>query len=122
MAKLARAMSNSNVQGAFQVSPRGKILRNGPPTAYIHASSSSPPPSPPLYSSTQSLEDLLGKSTLRLINLVVLAIGMVHWGACLFYFSASWENFDTNTWVYRQGLTETGPYGEIEGSSNYAKR
>ena len=26
------------------------------------------------------------------------------WAACLFYYSASWNNFGPNTWVYRANL------------------
>ena len=39
----------------------------------------------------------------------------------MFYFAASWSNFDSNTWVYDQGLVPSNSTGNDEGA-NYATR
>lgn len=50
------------------------------------------------------VESVLGTTILSLLKLLSLAILILHWAACLFYYSSSWNNFSSITWVYRQGL------------------
>lgn len=50
------------------------------------------------------LESVLGSILLSLLKLFFLSILVVHWAACLFFWSASWNSFTSNTWVYRAGL------------------
>eukprot|EP00798_Chlamydomonas_sp_ICE-L_P021562 gene21562-28555_t len=44
----------------------------------------------------------------------------LHWAACFFYFAASINNFEEDTWVY-QAFTDTPGSESVEGT-NYAKR
>ncbi|GAX74589.1 hypothetical protein CEUSTIGMA_g2037.t1 [Chlamydomonas eustigma] len=66
----------------------------------------------------QVLEDFLGRTTLRMINLMVLAASLMHWSGCAFYYSASWQNFQEGTWVWNAGLVPNNIScsGQIAGS------
>jgi hypothetical protein len=46
----------------------------------------------------------MGRSNFRLLKFSLLAFSLLHWSACLFYYAASWNNFNENTWVYKAGL------------------
>ena len=46
------------------------------------------------------MEEAIGRSALRLVKLLLFSMAVLHWAACLFYYSASWQNFGVNTWVY----------------------
>ncbi|KAG1678597.1 hypothetical protein FOA52_012604 [Chlamydomonas sp. UWO 241] len=70
-------------------------------------------------SAFRSLEDMFGKATMRMGQLLLLAIGMLHWGACLFYYSAAWQDFNDETWVWRADLV---PNEYSDGDANNAKR
>ncbi len=69
----------------------------------------------------QSVEDLVGKAALSMIQLTLLAVALLHWAACCFYYVASWYSFNSNTWVYRQDLVPNTDTGLAHGASNAAR-
>jgi hypothetical protein len=50
------------------------------------------------------IESILGTTILSFLKLFFLSFLIIHWAGCFFYWSSSWNNFSSNTWVYRQGL------------------
>ncbi len=60
------------------------------------------------------MEDALGKSTVRMLKLGLVAFAAMHWAACAFYYAASWNNFDSDTWVYHASLVPVlSPDGQV---------
>lgn len=56
-----------------------------------------------------------------MIYFSLAALMVLHWSACLFYFAASWRDFDSLTWVYRWDLVPTDENGLANGA-NYITR
>ncbi|GAX84236.1 hypothetical protein CEUSTIGMA_g11659.t1 [Chlamydomonas eustigma] len=66
----------------------------------------------------QIMEDLMGRSNFRLLKFSLLAFSLLHWSACLFYYSASWNNFDDSTWVYKADLVPNS-HDDYTGADNF---
>ncbi|GAX74590.1 hypothetical protein CEUSTIGMA_g2038.t1 [Chlamydomonas eustigma] len=65
----------------------------------------------------QMLDESLGRSAMRMMKLLLLAGTMLHWAACAFYYSASWDDFGPNTWVYHQNLVPNNDTGREVGAA-----
>ena len=50
------------------------------------------------------LEDTMGRYNYSLASLALIAMSLLHWAACSFYFAASWNDFNEDTWVYHEDL------------------
>ena len=48
---------------------------------------------PPLCTA-QVLESTMGKAQLNMLYFVLLALTLLHWAACLYYYVAAWRDFD----------------------------
>ncbi len=65
----------------------------------------------------QVVEDIMTPPLFRLMQFALLAAASLHWSACLFYWSAAWNNFDSTTWVYEANLVPN-PADDYASSKN----
>ncbi|KAG1662193.1 hypothetical protein FOA52_015819 [Chlamydomonas sp. UWO 241] len=72
----------------------------------------------------QVLENFFGRTNLRMITLLMLALTLLHWSACAFYFTAYCYDFSEDTWVYQKGLvpTDYDTLGSTDSGANYITR
>jgi hypothetical protein len=41
----------------------------------------------------------MGKAELNLLYFILLALTILHYSACLYYYAAAWRGFDEDTWA-----------------------
>ena len=50
------------------------------------------------------IEYRMGKTNFALTRLTLVTLLILHWTACTFYYASSWNNFSSDTWVYKKLL------------------